>query len=389
MHPGLSVFSGFPCLRAGRLSTENDMDSRIQNLARTMAEYCLDAQPREAFAINATDAACPLVEALHEELLRKGAWPLIKMIPDASSGALFRSGHDHHLDEISPVERAIVDKLAGTASIYSSRNTRALSGLDPALQARAAKTARPLKNKLLKKKWTLTLFPTAAYAQDAEMSLREFEDFVYSATFSDEEKPVKAWQSLKRKQARLISRLEGAEEVRIIGPGTDLRMSIKGRTFINSAGTHNMPSGEVFTGPVESSVEGEIAYDYPVVNQGREIDGIRLVFRKGKVVEASATKNEDFLLGMLEMDPGAKRIGELGIGTNFRIQRFIKTILFDEKIGGTVHLALGASYTETGGKNKSALHWDMIKDLRKGGELQIDGKAIQKDGRFLKSWFTP
>jgi aminopeptidase len=261
--------------------------------------------------------------------------------------------------------------------------------LDPSLQARMAKASRPLKNKLLKKKWTLTLFPTHAYAQDAEMSLSDFEDFVYSATFSDEDKPVKAWESLKRKQDKLISKLEGAEQVEVIGPGTQLTMSIKGRTFINSAGTHNMPSGEVFTGPVEDSVEGEIQYDYPVVNQGREIDGIRLVFRKGKVVDASATKNEDFLLRMLEMDPGAKRIGELGIGTNFKIQRFIKTILFDEKIGGTVHLALGASYPETGGKNKSALHWDMIKDLRKGGELRVDGKVIQKDGQFLKSWFTP
>ena len=354
-----------------------------------MASYCLDAQPRECFAINATDAAAPLVEALHEALLRKGAWPLVRMMPDGASDAMYRAGQDHHFDEVSPVDKAIVDKLAGTAAIFSSKNTRAMGGLDPALQARMAKASRPLKNKLLQKKWTLTLFPTHAYAQDAEMSLRDFEDFVYSATFSDEDKPVKAWESLKRKQDKLISKLEGAEEVEIIGPGTRLTMSIKGRTFINSAGTHNMPSGEVFTGPVENSVEGEIQYDYPVVNQGREIDGIRLVFRKGKVVEASATKNEEFLLNMLEMDPGAKRLGELGIGTNFKIQRFIKTILFDEKIGGTVHLALGSSYPETGGKNKSALHWDMIKDLRKGGELRIDGRAIQKDGQFLKSWFSP
>lgn len=364
------------------------MDTRIRNLARTMAGYCLDAQPREAFAVNATTAAGPLVEALHEELLRKGAWPLIRMTPDGSADAVFRAGRDHHFDETSPVDRAIVDKLAGTAAIYSSRNTRALSAVDPALQARLAKAVRPLKNKLLKKKWTLTLFPTEAYAQDAEMSLRDFEDFVYAATFSDEDEPVKAWHDLRKRQDKLISKLEGAREVHILGPGTDLKMSIGGRTFTNSAGTHNMPSGEVFTGPVETSAEGYIAYDYPVVNQGREIDGIRLVFEKGKVVEATATKNQDFLLGMLDMDPGARRLGELGIGTNYKIQRFIKTILFDEKIGGTIHLALGSSYEETGGKNKSGLHWDMIKDLRKGGELRIDGKAIQKDGKFLKSWFT-
>jgi aminopeptidase len=311
------------------------------------------------------------------------------MMPDVSSGAVFEHGHPHHFDETSPVDRAIVNQLAGTAAIYSSRNTRALTGVDPDLQARMAKSSRPLKNKLLKKKWTLTLFPTEAYAQDAEMSLREFEDFVYAATFSDEDAPVKAWRDLARRQDKLISKLEGAKEVRIVGPGTDLTMSIDGRTFINSAGTHNMPSGEVFTGPVETSAEGVIEYDFPVVNQGREIDGIRLVFRQGRVVEATATKNEDFLHRMLDMDPGARRLGELGIGTNYRIQRFIKNILFDEKIGGTIHLAVGASYSETGGTNKSSLHWDMIKDLRKGGELIVDGKVIQKDGRFLKSWFTP
>ncbi len=354
-----------------------------------MAGYCLDAQPKEAFAINATSEAEPLVAALYEELLKKGAWPLVRMMPDASSGAIYRYGQEHHFDDVSPVDKAIVEKLAGTAAIYSSKNTRALTDVNPDLQSRMAKASRPLKNKMLKKKWTLTLFPTAAYAQDAEMSLEDFEDFVYSATFSDEADPVKAWKSLQKKQAKLISKLEGAKTVQIIGPGTDLRFSIEGRTFLNSAGTHNMPSGEVFTGPVEDSAEGVIEYDYPVVNAGREIDGIRLVFKKGRVVEATATKNQEFLTKMLEMDPGARRLGELGIGTNYKIQRFIKTILFDEKIGGTIHLALGSSYPETGGKNKSCLHWDMIKDLRKGGELRIDGKTVQKDGSFLKTWFTP
>ena len=365
------------------------MDSRIRKLAQTLSSYCLAAQPREVFAINAQTAAAPLVEALHEELIKAGAWPLIRMVPDGTAEAIYAHGHPHHFDEVSPADRAIAKTLAGTAFLYSSRNTRALSAVDPGLQARQAKAARPLKKSLLQKKWTLALFPTEAYAQDAEMSLHDFEDFVYGATFSDEADPVRAWNNLKTKQDKLIGKLEGAKTVRIVGPGTDLKFSVAGRTFINSPGIHNMPSGEVFTGPVEDSAEGEIAYDFPVVNQGREIDGIRLVFRKGKVVEAHASKNEDFLLRMLDMDPGARRLGELGIGTNFKIQRFIKNILFDEKIGGTVHLALGASYPETGGKNQSGLHWDMIKDLRKGGELHIDGKCVQKDGKFLPSWFTP
>ena len=365
------------------------MDARIENLAKTLCHYSLTAKPRENIAVNGSTAAAPLIEALYSELIKAGAYPLVRMVPDNASEILFTHGSDHHFDEVSPTEKAIIRTLDGTAFIYSSTNTRGMSNIDPLLQARQAKASRPVKNQLLKKKWTLSLFPTAAYAQDAEMSLRDFEDFVYSATFSDTEDPVREWKRLRSKQAKLIEKLEGAKEVRIVGPDTDLTMSIAGRTFINSPGVHNMPSGEVFTGPVETSVEGHIAYDFPVVNAGREIDGIRLEFRAGKVVNASATKNEAYLLQMLDMDPGARRVGELGIGTNFRIQRFIKNILFDEKIGGTVHLALGASYPETGGKNKSALHWDMIKDLRKGGALYVDGKCIQKDGTFLKSWFTP
>jgi aminopeptidase len=236
---------------------------------------------------------------------------------------------------------------------------------------------------LLAKKWSLTLFPTEAYAQDAEMSLADFSDFVFRANLLHLDDPVAAWQAEERKQKKLIARLRGADEVRIVGPGTDLRMSVKGRTFIPSVATHNVPSGEIFTGPVEESAEGCISYDFPVCEGGREIDGIRLVFRQGLVVEATATKNQDYLLKMLDMDKGARRLGELGIGTNYDIQRFIKNILFDEKIGGTIHLALGESYAETGGKNKSGLHWDMIKDLRKDGALYVDGKLVQKNGRFV------
>lgn len=365
------------------------MDARTQNLAKTLCGYCLDAQTNDHIAVNASNTAHPLVEALYEELIKAGAWPLLRMMPDNAQEHLLRHGHDHHFDSNSKVDQAIAGKLQGTAFIYSSNNTRALSAFDPQLQARLNKAARPIKNKLLKTKWVVSLFPTAAYAQDAEMSLRDFEDFVYSATFSDEDNPVREWKRLHAKQDKLIARLEGAKDVRIVGPNTDLSFSIAGRTFINSSGTHNMPSGEVFTGPVETSANGYICYDFPVVNAGREISDIRLEFRDGVVVDASASKNQDYLLQMLDMDPGARRLGELGIGTNFRIQRFIKNILFDEKIGGTVHLALGASYPETGGTNRSALHWDMIKDLRKGGALYIDGKAIQKDGTFLKSWFTP
>ncbi len=357
-------------------------DPRILNLARTLVRYCVGAQPREIIGVNAPTVAEPLVLAVYEDLLRAGAHPELRLTPAGAAESLMRLGHDHHFDTLTPLDRAYARALHGVISIRSSTNTRELSEADPARQARLARASKPIREMILRKKWTLTLFPTAAHAQDAEMSLREFEDYVYAATFSDEPDPVKAWKELKRMQDRLIAKLDGADEIRIVGRDTDLTLSVKGRTWINSPGTHNMPSGEVFTGPVETSANGHIRYDFPVCHGGREIDGIRLVFRNGKVVEASAEKNESFLHAMLDMDPGARRLGELGIGTNRRIQRFIKNILFDEKIGGTVHLALGQSYAETGGTNRSALHWDMIKDLRDEGAVYVDGKLFQKNGRF-------
>ena len=357
-------------------------DTRILNLAKILVRYSVSAKPKEVITVDSSPEAAPLVECVYEELLRAGAFPLVRMAPSSLQEILFKQGQSHHFDSLSPVQTAIVDQLHGTIGIASSLNTRALSHVDPGKQARLSKTTKPLREKIMKKKWCITLFPTQAYAQDAEMSLSEFEDFVYSATLADRKNPVAEWKKLGQRQEKLIRWMRGAREVRIVGPDTDLKLSVKGRRFINSCGHHNMPCGEIFTGPVETSAEGHIRYDFPVCEGGREIDGIRLVFREGKVVEASAEKNEKFLLTMLDMDPGARRLGELGIGTNYGVTKFIKNILFDEKIGGTVHLALGQSYAETGGRNASSLHWDMIKDLRKGGAVYVDGKLLQKNGRF-------
>jgi aminopeptidase len=362
------------------------IDSRIQQHARLLVRYSVEAGSREIFTVDGATEAEPLIVALHEELLKAGAYAAVRMTPERCVENLMQFGKDHHYDTVSKLDKAVVKNVDGTIRIMASSNTRALSRTDPKKQARLSKATHPLRETLLKKKWVLTLHPTAAYAQDADMSLSDFEDFVYSALMSDRDDAVRAWKEQQKKQAGLIRQVRNADQFRIVGPDTDLTLSIKGRTFINSCGKHNMPCGEIFTGPVETSAEGFIRYDFPVVHGGREIDGIRLVFRQGKVVEASAEKNEAFLLNMLDMDPGARRLGELGIGTHYGIQRFIKNILFDEKIGGTVHLALGASYPETGGVNKSALHWDMIKDLRKGGALYVDGKLFQKDGTFVKGW---
>lgn len=358
-------------------------DSRLQGFARLLAHYAIKAKPRESIGVETTLEAAPLVEPLYEELLKAGALPVIRMTPSSLAESLLRHGQEHHFDEPAPFELRYAKAMDGTIRIMASPNTRDLTAFPPALQQRLAKARRPIRKIILAKKWSLTLFPTQAYAQDAEMSLRDFEDFVYAANFLDRKDPVAEWEKLEMRHQKLIARLHKADKVRIVGPDTDLTMSVKGRTFLSSVATHNVPSGEVFTGPIETSAEGYIRYDFPVCNGGREIDGIRLVFRGGKVVEASATKNQDYLLSMLNMDPGARRLGELGIGTNYGIQRHIKNILFDEKIGGTIHLAVGESYTETGGVNKSSLHWDMIKDLRRDGAIYLDGELFQKNGKFV------
>lgn len=356
---------------------------QIQSFARLLARYSIYAKKGETISVEGTSAAEPLILATAEELLKAGAYPVIRMTPPDYTERFFTHAKPHHLDALPKYETAFAKTMDGTIRIMASTNTRSLSAIDPKRQTRYAKARRPLRRIILAKKWALTLYPTEAYAQDADMSLARFEDFVYRANFLDRPDPVKAWNDLEKQHKKLIAKLRGADQVRIVGDDTDLTMSITGRTFISSVATHNVPSGEIFTGPVETSANGTIRYDFPVCDGGREIDGITLTFKDGLVVDASATKNEKYLLTMLDMDKGARRLGELGIGTNFGIQQFTRNILFDEKIGGTIHLALGESYPETGGVNQSALHWDMIKDLRKGGAIYVDGKLFQKNGKFV------
>ena len=358
-------------------------DPRVRNLAKILVRYSIGVQERQTVAVSATPAAEPLAEALYEELIRAGAWPVVRLQPDSFQEIMLRRGKPHHFAELTPYQRASVRHVDARINIKSQTNTRGLSNTSARRQTQLLQTAAPLRKVMLERPWVLTLYPTPAYAQDAGMSVREFEDFVYAATFADRARPIQAWRALARRQARLIARLKGADRVRIVGPDTDLSFSVKQRRFINSDGKRNMPSGEIFSGPIETSAEGVITFDYPVCYSGREIDGIRLVFRKGVVVEADASEGRDFLMRMLNLDRGARRLGEFGIGTNEQIQTFMRNILFDEKIGGTIHLAVGRSYPETGGRNQSAIHWDMIKDLRRGGAIYIDGKVFEKDGRFV------
>jgi aminopeptidase len=266
---------------------------------------------------------------------------------------------------------------------------RALSDADPKKQARAQKARKPIMDASMRRaaagehRWSLTLFPTQAYAAEAGMSLSRFEDFFYNACLVDDPEPVTAWQRQSDEVQRLNEWIQGREEIHITGPGTDIRLNVSGRTFIPCYGEHNMPDGEFFTGPHEDATEGEIAFSFPASYGGREVSGVKFRFEGGKVVDASAELGEDFLLEMLDTDPGARVLGELGIGTNYGISTGTKEILLDEKIGGTVHMAIGASYPESGGVNDSAIHWDMVCDLRKGGAITVDGTEFQRDGRFV------
>jgi aminopeptidase len=351
--------------------------------AALLCGYCLEAGPGQQVVVRSTPLAAPLLSALQSELLAREAWPLMRIALPGSEERFYRAAGDRHLDGFAPAELAEAEDTDCSLAIQAPDNTRALAGVDPALMARAARARAPIREAAMRRRWCGTLWPTPAGAQQAGMSLDDFTAFVRGALFLDRDDPIAAWRELHDTQARVIERLSRAGELRIEAEGTDLRLSVEGRTWVNSDGKRNMPSGEVFTGPVETSAEGRIRFTIPSAPGGVDVEDIELELREGRVVGARAARGQDYLRQTLATDDGASRLGELGIGTNPGIDRPIGAILFDEKIGGTVHLAVGRSYPETGGVNESAVHWDMICDLRAGGTLSADGEVVQRDGVFV------
>ncbi len=350
---------------------------REQKLAKLLVDYSIKVKRGDIIKINTGVEAKTLIQEICKNILLKGATPKIDVDMPGFAYTYFKYAQQNVLEQFPKIAEFEAKEAAGYIGIYCNRNTKELSGTDPKKTALRRRITKPISELQLKKdNWVIFDYPTDALAQDAEMSLGEFEDFVYGACLVDYHK----LDLLETKQKKILDK---GGEVRIVAPNTDLRFSIAGRTGIKCLGNRNMPDGEVFIAPVETTTEGFIEYDFPGIYGGREVDGIRLVFKNGKVVKATAKKNEHFLHQMLEIDKGAKYLGEFGWGDNFGIKKFVKQILFDEKIGGTIHLALGMAYKEGGGKNDSALHWDMIKDLRTQGTLFIDGKAVMKDGKFL------
>jgi len=353
-------------------------EPRTVKLADILVNYSLKVKKGERVLINSSsELAKPLVLEVYKNVLKAGGHPSVNIAFEEMSNIFYNIATKEQLLDFPKAKFFEAKSVDCVVNIRASVNKRALSNVDSKRIAERSKVLKSISEVIVnEKRWVLCNFPTNALAQETDMSLEEYEDFLYSATNID-------WEKVRKEEMKLKRVLDKGNVIRIVGKGTDLTLGIKGRKAIPCFGERNMPDGEVFLSPLESSAEGEIYYDLPAIYQGKEVLGIRLKFKKGKVVEASAEKNEKFLIAMLDTDKGARYLGELGIGVNYGIKHFSKDILFDEKIGGTVHLAVGRSYKDAGGKNESAIHWDMIKDLRNGGAIYVDGKMIQRNGRFL------
>ena len=355
-----------------------------ERYAQLLVGYCTSVKPGENVLLNVESPALPLARTLTREVLKASGIPHLRVTYPELTADVLELATDAYLDAEAGLELSEIKHTAAWIRVGAPSNTRTLQGADKPKLGRLQKRLRDVSDiRIQKTKWCGTLFPTYAGAQDADMSLDDYERFVYGAMFLFNDDPVAEWNKLHKFQAGLIEQLSRAQKVRIQADGTDLTLNVGGRSWINSDGHRNMPSGEVFTGPLETSAEGTIRFDIPSAVQGTLVSGVELTFKEGKVVSAHADEGDDLLQAQLGTDPGARFLGELGIGTNFNIQRPTKSILFDEKIGGTVHLALGQSYRETGGTNASAIHWDLICDLRRGGTLTLDGETFQENGQFV------
>lgn len=364
-------------------------DPRVDKMAELLVDYSIAVRPGQKVVIQGSTLAEPLIRALYARVLRAGGFPLVMAQVPGLDEIFYRLASDDQLQHVAPPVKQIMETYDGLIAVMGSANTKSLSRVPPAKLALNQKAGGEITRIFMRRtaakemRWVGTLFPTASAAQDAEMGLLEFEDLVYNACMPDANDPIGYWKKFSAWQQKLVDWLRGKKEVHVIGPDTDLRLSIEGRPFINCDGRANMPDGEVFTSPVEGSVEGHVRYTFPAVYRGREVENVRLTLEKGRVVEARADKGEDFLNQTLDIDPGARIPGEFAIGTNTGVTRFMRNTLFDEKISGTFHMALGASIPESGGTNISAVHWDMVCDLRPGGEIRVDGEVIHKNGTFV------
>jgi aminopeptidase len=365
-------------------------DPRVERLAELVAGYSLRLRAGQVFRIDGEESALPLVTALYRAGLRSGALPYVQVRPAGLDEILLTDGSEEQLSFIPEGEQLQSEELDAWVTIWSSSNTKALSRADPERRRTQLAAHYRMVNRRWERisagelAWCGTLLPTQAHAQDAEMSLADYEEFVFGACHVNTgDDPIAHWEAVSAELTARARELDGARELRIVGPDTDLRVIVEGRPWIPSDGRHNMPDGEVFTSPVETGTEGEIYFAFPSIFQGREVEDVRLRFRAGRVVHAEASAGEDYLRALIATDAGSAVLGEVAFGLNYEIDRFTRDILFDEKIGGTMHLALGGGFDEARTQNKSDLHWDLICDLRREGEVYADGELVWKAGSFI------
>ncbi|MGK5088048.1 aminopeptidase [Bdellovibrionota bacterium FG-2] len=364
------------------------IDPRLERLAKLLVHYCLELKEGQLVSMSASTLATPLISEVYREILQAGARPLLNLTFPGANYLYYKHASDEVLSGFHPHELKTVEEVDALLSVSCNGNSRELSNVDHSRVALYRKARQPLRDVWDQKeaqgkfKWVVVGFPVDSMAQDAGMSLKEYEDFVFEACGCHLSDPVAFWKEQSEKMKAAHKMLEGSKKLRIQGPKTDLTLNVEGRKWVICDGRLNMPDGEIFTSPVEDSAEGEIFFDIPTTYSGVEAGGIHLKLKAGRIVSATAERGESFVLQMLDMDKGSRFMGEVAFGVNRFIQKPSRNILFDEKIGGTMHLAVGASYPEAGGKNKSGLHWDMVKEMKNGGTVEVDGKRVYENGEF-------
>lgn len=365
------------------------VDSRITKFAKVLVNYSLGLKKGDFFVIEGSTVSEPLLKEVYKEAILAGANPMMNASIEGLSEMMLKLGSDEQITYIDPTKKVIFDQANALLTVWGSHNTKSLVNVDPAKLSLQSKSRSELFNKLLHRigtkdiAWCGTQFPTYSAAMDANMSLTEYEDFLFEACHLNSDDPVAEWKKVYDEQERLVQILDTKKHIEFKSKDTNLSMDIAGRKWINCDGKENFPDGEIFTSPIENSINGHIRFTYPAIHMANEVEDVELTFKDGKVVKATAKKGEEFLKRILATDEGASMVGEIAIGTNYNIKNFTKNILFDEKLGGTIHLAVGASLPETGGLNVSSIHWDMICDMKDGGEIYADGELIYKDGKFV------
>jgi aminopeptidase len=359
----------------------------IKKYAKLLVEYSLGLKKGDKFLIQSTYLAEELLKEVYARALAAGAYPEFKISLNGTEKIFFDNASDSQLEYVSGLSRYVYENYDAVLNVLAPFNLKELQNVEAAKKQKHSSARAELNRIFMKRaaaeelRWTLCVFPTNAEAQECGMSLGEYSNFVYDGCFLYEDDPVGCWKKLENDQQKIVDLLNSKKEIHFKGSNVDIRFETTGRRWINSAGKRNVPSGEVFTSPVEDSVDGTVRFSYPGIYMGQEIEDISLEIRNGKVVKAGAAKGEELLKKILEI-PGAERFGEAAIGNNNRIKKFTKNMLFDEKMGGTIHMALGAAYPETGGKNESAIHWDLLADMN-DGQILADGEIIYEDGKFI------